>query len=246
MMTYIPTTTCLTVLALAVFASAPATAQSGQSGASGPSFSCARAPEGGVEEVICRDPDLSRQDRVLATAFGQARAAVRGSEGLGELLASQQAWLRERAECVSLNMPKGFCVENRTKDRIEVLWQWAALKTNPDRAQRQPQKMGTTASSRPPQGPSFNCARATNSVERLICANRSLSILDREMAGLYDRARYRMPPEMDAMLAREQRTFLANRNLCARRINDKVECVATAYEMRNLRLNEWLGNGQSN
>jgi uncharacterized protein len=233
-------------LALVTSASLAAGPVAAQSGTSGPSFSCARVPEGGVEEVICRDPDLSRQDRVLATAFRQARAAVRGSEGLGELLTSQQAWLRVRAECVNLSMPKGFCVETRTKDRIEVLWQWAALKTNPDRAQRQPQKTGTTASSRPPQGPSFNCARATNSVERLICANRSLSILDRQMAGLYDRARYRMPPEMDAMLTTEQRTFLANRNLCARRINDKVECVATAYEMRNLRLNEWLGNGQSN
>ena len=59
----------------------------------GPSFSCARAPEGGAEEMICRDRDLSRQDRVMATAYSRVRALVRGSEGLGELMASQQwAW----------------------------------------------------------------------------------------------------------------------------------------------------------
>lgn len=104
------------------------------------------------------------------------------------------------------------------------------------------QNMGTTAASRPPRGLSSNCSRACTSIERLICTDRSLSILDREMAGLYDRASSLLPSDIAALLNTEQRSFLANRNLCSRRTSDKIACVQTAYEMQNLRLNEWVSN----
>jgi uncharacterized protein len=216
-------------------ASTPVKAQS-----TGPSFSCARAPLSGIEQLICSDRDLSRQDLLMARTFAKARAAVRGSEGLGELIDSQRAWLVERAECANLRTQKGYCVEASTKSRIEALDQWASLRTNPARAVQRPTKTGTTTGSRPPQGPSFNCARTTNVVERSICADRSLSILDREVASLYRRATTKLAPSDARNLATEQRDFLANRNQCARRTSDRMACIQTAYEMRSLRLGEWL------
>jgi uncharacterized protein len=203
----------------------------------GPSFSCRQVDDDSVEALICADADLSRQDRNLARAFSRARQAVRGSEGLGELLDSQQSWLRERAACADLRTQKGLCVSEITTKRIVALNQWASLKTNPSRV---PTKTGTTQSSRPPQGPSFDCGRASTSIERMICADRGLSIADREMAGLYRRASLKVSPSDLRVLSNEQRAFLANRNLCSRRPEVQKVCLQTAYEMRNLRLNEWL------
>jgi uncharacterized protein len=78
-----------------VLVCAVASSSMARSNGAGPSFSCAQAREGSVEDMICSDADLSRQDRVMATAYTDAYAAVRGSEGLGELVETQQAWLRE-------------------------------------------------------------------------------------------------------------------------------------------------------
>ena len=205
-----------------------------QSPASGPSFSCLRAPEGGVEEMICRDPALARQDRVMAAAFGRARVAVRGREGRGreasesvateseawdELLSSQQSWLRDRAACADLRTQKGYCVNEITAKRITYLNQWAAAGINPERSVSRPQKAGSTASSRPPPGPSFDCATAGTTIERTICSSRDVSLSDRHVASLYGQLQRLVANNavQAALFQTDQRSFIANRNRCARR-----------------------------
>jgi uncharacterized protein len=211
----------------------------------GPSFSCEQAREGSVEDMICSDADLSRQDRVMATAYSDARAAVRGSEGLGELMSTQQAWLRERANCINLRTQKGLCVEFTTKDRIEVLWQWKELRQNPNRQnpnRTQPSKTGTNTSSRPPQGPSFNCANARTSVERKICADRDLSRHDRQVASLYAQQLRLVSsnPNHTRFVQADQRDFITNRNRCDRRPQVISACLTVAYENRIMRLEELI------
>jgi uncharacterized protein len=237
-------------LSLAFVAGAAALPQvsGAQSNGAGPSFNCARVAEGGAEELICRDRELARQDRVMATAYSRARSAVRGSEGLGALTASQQAWVRARNNCANLRTQKGFCIENITADRIEVLEQWAQLRMDPSRASsNQPQKTGQNQSSRPPKGPSFNCANARGAVERTICADRTLSLQDRQVASLYAQL-MRMPMEnrnQVGFMRDEQRDYIANRNQCDRRPAVIKACLQVAHENRIMRLEELIEETRS-
>jgi uncharacterized protein len=204
-----------------------------------PSFSCRNVGAGSVEDLICADTALSRQDRALAAAYAKARAAVRGSEGYGALYDNQREFLRERAACAQLRTQKGLCISELTDKRITELNRWEVLRMNPARAERTPSKTGTTQGSRPPRGPSFNCARNINLVERAICNDRDLSLLDRQMGEAFARARRNVQSRAMNEFEREQRLFLANRNQCARRTTDRITCITVAYEMRIERLGEW-------
>jgi uncharacterized protein len=73
-------------------------------------------------------------------------------------------------------------------------------------------------------GPSFDCARATTRVERLICASPELGKLDLEMAELYERQlRYAYP-----WFSTVQRKWLARRGKCS-----DAACLATLYREHN-------------
>jgi uncharacterized protein len=89
--------------------------------------------------------------------------------------------------------------------------------------------------------PSFDCAKAKKgTIDQLICKDRELSILDRTMGLDYERAKLQTPPVEQASLLREQRAFIANRNLCMKRKADRQACIAFAYESRIGRLGEWI------
>jgi uncharacterized protein len=89
--------------------------------------------------------------------------------------------------------------------------------------------------------PSFDCAKAKKgTIDQVICADRELSILDRTMGLDYERAKLQTPPVEAAKLLREQREFIANRNLCMKRKADRQACIAFAYESRIQRLGEWI------
>jgi len=89
--------------------------------------------------------------------------------------------------------------------------------------------------------PSFNCAKARpGTIDQVICQDRELSILDRNMGQDYARAQRQTPAVEKGNLLREQREFLANRNLCMKRKADRQPCIAFAYESRIERLAEWI------
>ncbi len=70
-----------------------------------PSFSCAAARTE-VERTICANPDLSREDAVMARLYVAARRGARG-DGQSSQGAAQIAWLRSRSGCES-GKPQGF------------------------------------------------------------------------------------------------------------------------------------------
>ena len=89
--------------------------------------------------------------------------------------------------------------------------------------------------------PSFDCTKAKpGSIDRVICKDRELSILDRTMAQDYARAQSRLPRQQATELRAEQRTFIANRNRCMIRKGDRQPCIAFAYESRIQKIGEWI------
>jgi len=82
------------------------------------------------------------------------------------------------------------------------------------------------------QGPSFDCAKVTpGSIEALICDDRALSALDRELSGVYAAASEKAANEHPPTLQAEQRGWIKGRNECWKS-GDKRQCVADAYRRR--------------
>jgi hypothetical protein len=84
--------------------------------------------------------------------------------------------------------------------------------------------------------PSFSCADANNTAERLICGDRQLALMDLEVAALYKRARANAVDP--SPLADEQSAWTSQRNLCG-----SVECVREAYLQRKSEISRWLSTG---
>jgi hypothetical protein len=76
-------------------------------------------------------------------------------------------------------------------------------------------------------GPSFDCTQARLPSERLICSNRPLSQLDREMASLYYDQMARSDERRRDLLRRTRDGFLARRDRCTQAV-----CIASVYEDR--------------
>ncbi len=82
------------------------------------------------------------------------------------------------------------------------------------------------------QQPSFDCAKASNTVEHLICDNNQLADLDVQLSGQYKKA---LQQTVDRTATQqEQIAWMKNvRNIC-----DDVECIDKAYSTRLDQLNE--------
>lgn len=76
-------------------------------------------------------------------------------------------------------------------------------------------------------GPSFDCTQARVPAERMICASRPLSQLDREMASLYYDQMARADERRRDLLRRTRDGFLTRRDRCAQAV-----CIASVYEDR--------------
>ena len=74
---------------------------------------------------------------------------------------------------------------------------------------------------------SFDCAKASTAVEKMICADTALSKLDEEMSGVYKAASQRCENEDKAQLKSAQLHWLKERNTCR-----DADCVKRAYEVR--------------
>jgi uncharacterized protein YecT (DUF1311 family) len=84
--------------------------------------------------------------------------------------------------------------------------------------------------------PSFSCAEAASTAQRLICSDRGLAALDVETAALYRRARANVVDT--APLADEQSAWLIRRDRCA-----SAECIRESYAQRRAEIGRWLGGG---
>jgi hypothetical protein len=81
--------------------------------------------------------------------------------------------------------------------------------------------------------PSFDCAKATNNAERLVCADSQLAALDVKMAQLYKQG---LTSVTDAnAFSGEQQVWLSMRDVCG----DK-QCLILAYNDRIKELERWV------
>lgn len=74
-------------------------------------------------------------------------------------------------------------------------------------------------------GPSYDCAKAATSTERAICGSFELWLEDRALASIYSVLRNVSTSEDRNALAQKQRTWIAERDLCAR----DVDCISDRY-----------------
>lgn len=81
--------------------------------------------------------------------------------------------------------------------------------------------------------PSFDCARATTAVEKLLCADDGLARQDRLLAAVYKRALERLDAGEADRLRGEQRAWAKGRaEACPPNRPDAAQCLVGAYEAR--------------
>ena len=86
----------------------------------------------------------------------------------------------------------------------------------------------------PPRRPvptSFNCAKARTEVEVAICSNTRIGALDARMSKVYFAARDSLGDKAKDSFVKAQKTFLADRDRCAHRV-DMDGCLVSRYETR--------------
>jgi uncharacterized protein len=85
-----------------------------------------------------------------------------------------------------------------------------------------------------PATPSFDCSKARGRIEKLICADAQLAMLDRRVSDLFGVALTQAVGDAD--LKRSQRRWLGERDDCK-----ESSCIATSYEARIKELSELTG-----
>jgi uncharacterized protein/trans-aconitate methyltransferase len=79
--------------------------------------------------------------------------------------------------------------------------------------------------------PSFDCSKASGSIEELICQNDEFAALDRKLAKYFKLATESYPAKELKTLKAEQRGWIKGRNDCWKS-DDKSECVRSHYQHR--------------
>ena len=88
---------------------------------------------------------------------------------------------------------------------------------------------------------SFDCKKAKSEVEKMICADAELSILDEHLSDLYRNIlKSTAKPEDQDRIRREQKLWLRERDKCF-----TAPCVASQYNDRQLALAERVYSGNS-
>lgn len=80
--------------------------------------------------------------------------------------------------------------------------------------------------------PSFDCAKASNTAETLICSDRTLAQLDVELSSIYRQAREAAADPRAVVL--DQRDWLARRKDCT-----NIACIKSLYDKRKIDLERW-------
>ena len=83
--------------------------------------------------------------------------------------------------------------------------------------------------------PAFECAKASGSVEALICEDEELSQLDQSLAEVYESAMKRLPTDEHAKTRAKQRGWIKGRNDCWK-AEDVRGCVEVSYQTRIVEL----------
>lgn len=82
-----------------------------------------------------------------------------------------------------------------------------------------------------PVKPSFDCSKASSTVEKSICSDPYLAIADHEMASIYKALYSRLSYDKQQQLKNEQLTWLKKRNACGKD-QDIAACIRKLYRDR--------------
>jgi uncharacterized protein len=80
-------------------------------------------------------------------------------------------------------------------------------------------------------GPSFDCAKVSAPVEKLVCGDAELAGLDRTLSTAYTKAMVQWPESDKGKERAAQRTWITTRNACAEQ-QDIKSCVRSSYRRR--------------
>lgn len=86
-----------------------------------------------------------------------------------------------------------------------------------------------------PAGPSFDCGKASATVEKLICADAELAALDRRLAAVYAEAEGKAGAPVPSWLRAEQRGWVKGRDDCWKAPEPR-SCVQDEYQRRIVEL----------
>lgn len=89
--------------------------------------------------------------------------------------------------------------------------------------------------------PSFDCAKASQKIEKIICQSEKLSRQDLKLDSLYKEVMSGLTPDVQLEIRKEQRQWLRNRNQTCQLYQDGAEsCLLEAYRERNSELSQLL------
>ena len=159
------------------------------------SFSC-QAAKKEIERMICNTPQLNQTDKQMGEAYRNLRKVLSKSERY-VLLKDQRAWLQER------NIELQTCIE----PDCELHFYQIRI-----------QQLG------PIEQASFDCQKATTSIERRICSSQLLRHADGRVAKLYQ-------PLQDDLRDNQQK-WLKERNLELSQPYCDIECAWQLYKYR--------------
>jgi len=170
------------------------------------SFNCSKARTV-IEKTICSNTQLNKADEQLGKIYRQLRNSLPGWE-FDLLRKEQRQWVKQRnSNCSDGNV---YCLQLINELRI------IALRAEIER--------------RGIQSPSFDCAKARTVVEKSICRNNQLSLVDSEMGEIYSQLRQSLPRWEIELLRREQRHWLRQRNSnCS---GGDISCLQSIYDLR--------------
>lgn len=88
-----------------------------------PSFDCAKARMGTIDQVICADRELSILDRTMGLDYERAKLQTPPVEA-AKLLQEQRAFIANRNLCMKRKADRQACIAFAYESRIERLGEW--------------------------------------------------------------------------------------------------------------------------
>jgi uncharacterized protein len=88
-----------------------------------PSFDCAKAKKGTIDQVICKDRELSILDRTMGLDYERAKLQTPPSEA-ANLLREQREFIANRNKCMKRRADRQACIAFAYESRIQRLGEW--------------------------------------------------------------------------------------------------------------------------
>jgi uncharacterized protein len=88
-----------------------------------PSFDCAKAKKGSIDQVICADRELSILDRTMGLDYERAKLQTPPVEA-ANLLREQRAFIANRNKCMKRRADRQACIAFAYESRIQRLGEW--------------------------------------------------------------------------------------------------------------------------